>query len=276
MLGAALRSELSKLYRQRITWASFGVVVLLAGLITWGSHYRQDQLELDERMLSEFVVAGKTVTALFVAQAALPVAIVVLLPMLVAVVVGATIAGERQLGTLRTMMTRPVGRLTVLAAKLLTSAGFAAALTIVLGLAALGFGQAVFGWGDLVILRGGLTILDAQTGLVRVAQAYGLGCVAMATIALVALMFSAILDNPMTAAGLTVALLLVSAVVGTMPYFENVEPYLISSLITVPTDAFAAEIDWQTLRQSLLYLACYAVGATVVGGAVFARRDITC
>lgn len=273
---APLRAELAKLYRQRITYASFVVVLALVGLVTWGSRHEARHLDVSERVGSEFVVAGRTITALFVARVVMDVALVVLVPMLIAVVVGALIAGERQNGTLRTLLTRPQPRLRVLAAKLLTGWSFAASVTVFLGLSALAIGQLVFGWGDLVIFGGGLIVLDAHAGLVRVAEGYGLAVASMCTVAALALMMSAIFDSSMAAAGLTVAVLIVMGIVGEMPYFEHVKPYLLTTHLRVYSEMFAATVDGAAVLRSGGYLAAYAAFTTAVAMIVFDRRDVTC
>jgi ABC-2 type transport system permease protein len=272
---AALRSELSKLYRQRIVWASFGVVLALVGLITWGSHHQRERFDVSEELGSQFIVAGKSVTALFVANAVMQVALTVLVPLLLAVVVGGMVAGERQSGTLRTLLSRPVARWRVLTAKLAAGWAFTTALTLFLGLAGLGLGQLVFGWGDLVLFRGGLTIFDAQTGTVRLLEAYGLACLAMCTVATLALMLSTVFDNPMTAAGLTVAALLVSQIVSAMPYFEWLEPHLLTTHMSLYRDVLSVSVDHAALQRSAGYLAAYTGVAAVIALIVFARRDVT-
>lgn len=273
---AALRSELSKLGRQRLTWASFGVVLALVALITWGSHHERDRLDIGERLDSQFIVAGKSVTALFVANAVMQVALAVLVPLLVAVVVGGLVAGERQTGTLRTLLSRPVARWRVLLAKLATGWAFTISLTLFLGLAGLGLGQLVFGWGDLVVFRGGLTIFDPHTGLMRLLQAYGLACLAMCSVAALALVLSTVFNNPMTAAGLTVAALLVSQIVGAMPYFESIRPHLITTHLDIHREVLAATVDYEALRISAGYLAAYIAATSIIALVVFERRDVTC
>lgn len=273
---AALRTELSKLFRQRLTWASFVVVVVLVALIAWGSHHARQRISVENTLGDAFVVAGKTVTALFVAHAVLEVAMVVLVPLLVAVVVGGLVAGERQAGTLRTLLVRPVSRSAVLVSKLVAGCSYAVALTLALGAVALGLGYLVFGWGDLVIFRGGLTILDPHTGLARIAEAYGLAALAMSTVAALTLLFSVVCDNPMTAAGLTVALLLVCGIIAQMPYFERIEPHLITSHLQLYREVLAVQVKWPALIKSVVYLGGYAVVSVALALAVFTRRDVTC
>lgn len=273
---AALRGELTRLYRQRVTYMSFVVIFVLVALIAWGSHHHRERLDVQERISADFVIAGKSISALFVARAVMEVSLTVLLPLLIAVVAGALVAGERQSGTLRTLLARPVRRSSILLAKLAAGWSYAIALTVFLGVIALGLGHLVFGWGDLVVLRGGLTVFDAQTGLVRLIWGYALACAAMCTVAALALMLSTVFDSPMAAAGLTVAILLISGAVGVMPYFEAVEPHLPTTHLSIHQEAFSATIDRGALLTSAAYLAGYTLLSLAVALVVFERRDVTC
>ena len=140
----------------------------------------------------------------------------------------------------------------------------------------LGIGYLVFGWGDLVIFRGGLTILEPRTGLLRLAEAYGLAAAAMCAIAVLGMMLSVIFDNPLTAAGLTVAALLVSGTVEFMPYFERIKPYLFTTNLPMYKDCLRASVDTASISDSALLLLAYAVAMIFVALLLFSRRDVTC
>ncbi len=276
MTSAVVRGELSKLYRQRSTYAGVVVIVGLVALVAWGSHHQRARLDVGEVVPSEFVVAGKTVTALFLAHAVMDPSLLVLMPLLVAVVAGGLVAGERQTGTLRTLLVRPVRRGAVLGAKLVAAWSYAVGLTLLLGLTALALGRLVFGWGDLVILRGGLTIFDPHLGLVRLAEGYALAAAAMGVVATLALTLSTIFDNAMTAAGLAVAALLVSGVVGELPYFDRLQPHLLTTHLDAYRYVFDATINHAELTRSVLYLAGYTLALLIIALLVFDRRDVTC
>ena len=275
-LAATLRSELSKLFRQRVTYAGFAVVLVLVSLLTWGTYHEKDRLAVDRSLGSDFIVAGKSVTALFVAHAAMDVAMVILLPLLVAFVLGGLVSGETQSGTLRTLLTRPVSRPVVLLSKLVTGWAYAIAVTAFLGLSGLAIGYAVFGWGDLVIFRGGLLILEPTAGLVRLAQAYALAAYAMCAVGAVAVLLSVIFDNPLAAAGLTVAFLVVSGTVQLIPYFEKVKPYLLTTNLALYQECLKASVSTGAITTAAWHLLAYVVGATVIALLVFVRRDVTC
>ncbi len=89
-------------------------------------------------------------------------------------------------------------------------------------------------------------------------------------------MMSAIFDNSMAAAGLTVAVLIVMGIVGQMPYFEHVKPYLLTAHLRVYSEMFAATVDRAAVLTSAGYLAAYTALTTAVAMIVFDRRDVTC
>jgi predicted ABC-type sugar transport system permease subunit len=88
--------------------------------------------------------------------------------------------------------------------------------------------------------------------------------------------FSSLCDNPLTAAGLTVAFLLVSVALTVLPYFESWRPYLLTTYLSVGGKVFTAKIAWAEVWRSLEYLGGYSAVAAFLGGLIFRRRDVLC
>jgi ABC-2 type transport system permease protein len=227
-------------------------------------------------------VAGKMKTAELLSYMLLrvPIALDLLLPLMLATITGGLLAGERHLGTLRTLLTRPVSRPALYLAKLLAAWVCALALTAFLGLLGLGLGYALFGGGDLLPLdSGSLTILAEKTALLRLGEGYLLAALAMTAVASLGMMFSSFCDNPLTAAGLTVAFLLISGALGLMgqgllPYFEAWRPHLLTTHLSVGAKLCVTHVPWREVGRSLAYLGGYSAVAALVGGIVFWRRDV--
>ncbi len=279
-LLVAIRIELRKLAAQRATYVGFGALALLVGLFVWGTWRAGPPLKAWS-VPEDFIVAGKLVTGVLIPYVLLEmrVALAVFIPLLIATTVGGSVAGERKSGTLRTLMTRPVSRGVVLSAKLVVAWAYAGALTVFMGVFALILGYAVFGGGDLLALEldaPGLNIIAEQQAWLRLALGYGLAAVAMMAVASLALFLSVLCDNPLTAAGLTVAVLLVCAVLKQIPYFEWLWPYLLTEHITVHTRAFASSVAWADIGRSGVYLAGYILIPAGLAAAIFQRRDILC
>ncbi len=280
-LRTTLTIELRKLLAQRGTYVGCVVLGVLTGLLVWGIWRLGPPGELQRAVGDRFVVGGKVVTGPLIPLLLLefPVTLHLLIPLLVATITGGLVAGEKRAGTLRTLMTRPVPRGSLLAGKLFAGWLYAGGLVAFLGLFSALVGYLVFGRGDLVVMDfHGSTfgILAEPQALIRLALGYALGAVAMMAIASLGLLLSTICDNPLTAAGLTIAILFVCQALGLIPYFEWLEPYLLTEYISVYHEAFASTIDWAQIAISTKYLAAYIVIPAIAALFIFQRRDMLC
>jgi len=279
-LYTLLRCELVKMFAQRGTFVGYGLLAAFCGLFVWGVWAAGPPMrDVGNQFGDDFVVGGTVLSGPMIPYLLLdviPVAVNVFLPLLVSMIAGGLIAGEAQRGTLRTMLTRPVHRWVVVIAKAL--AGFAHAGTLVafLGAFSLALGYIVFGRGDILVIGDRLTILAEPDALQRLALAYGVTVLTMCAVAAIALFCSSIFVNPLTAAGVTVGFLIVSAALTVIPYFDWLAPYLLTKHFSVYGEFFDKTTDWQKVWTDLTYVAAYALAAVVGTTAVFVRRDITC
>ena len=121
-----LGNELATQFRRWRTWAMLGALALIPILlgiavrIVGGSRPGRGPAFLD----------GITDNGLFVALAALTVAIPLFLPLTVSVAAGDAIAGEASHGTLRYLLIAPAGRVRLLIVKYLSAAAFCVAGTL--------------------------------------------------------------------------------------------------------------------------------------------------
>lgn len=275
-LARLLRMELAKILGQRGTYVGYGVLAVLVGLITWAMWRYGAPFERALEGRHDFIVGGKIVSGLSVARFIMEPSMVVLMPLLVAAVSGGLIAGEIQRGTMRTIMTRPISRPALIAAKQIAAWVHAVSLTVFLGGFALALGYIVFGGGELVHFRGGLTILPEQTALLRLAEAYAICALSMCAVASVALLLSQLLQNPLTASALTIAFILVGMVLGQIEYFDAIKPYLLSTHLVAFGDVIHNTVDISKLVWPLQCLAAYVLVPSIIGQIIFQYRDITC
>jgi ABC-2 type transport system permease protein len=179
-------------------------------------------------------------------------------------------------GTIRTLLLRPVTRLELLSAKLATAWVYALSLCFFAALTAAAAGYVVFGPGDLVsVLTGKIVVFSHEEALGRLGLAYLFAALGRCAIVTVAVMLSCLFDNALTAAAITVAALLGFRILGTIPYFETWQPYFLTHYLDVYMAPLKADLDWAAITHRLLGLGAYALGALVVAGAAFRRRDIT-
>jgi len=273
----ALRVELRKLAAQRGTYAGFVVFAALIGLIVYGMwRHGPGDWRMNELGGRDMLVAGDATTGPFVMQFILPAAMEVLLPLLIAAIAGGLIASEMRAGTIRTMLVRPITRLDLLTAKL----GAAWVYTIVLCGFVIVLGavlcRLVFGAGDMIsVMAHGVVIFSYEEALGRLGFACVLAVAGRLVIAEIALMFSCLFDNGLTAAALTVASLMVFGALEQIPYFESWRPYFLTWQLSIYHLPFEADIDWPLFWQRLWGLGVYSVGAYVLAAASLLRRDIS-
>lgn len=276
-LFTSLRLELAKIFLMRGTYVGYGILSAVTFLTIWGMWRFHPVQQMSRRLGEDMVVGGKTMTGLMPARYVMGPALLVLVPMLIAAIVGGLVAGESKSGVLRSWLCRPVSRLTLITAKQLAAWIHALSLTLFLGLVALAIGYAFFGGGDLVdIMSGdGMVILDERLGLIRLALAYGLAAYVMCGFASLTFMASVIFENPMVAAASAVAFLPVATIIGNLEYFEFLKPYLLTNYFDIWRHAFKGTVVLGDFLPGLYCIAGYCVVPYVIAAVVFWRKDIT-
>jgi len=276
-LLTALRLELAKIFLMRGTYVGYGIVAAVTSLTIYGISRFHPVQQLSRRLGDDMVVGGKTMTGLMTARYVMGPALLILVPMLIAAIVGGLVAGEGKSGVLRSWLCRPVSRLTLITAKQLAAWVHALSLTLFLGLVALGLGYLFFGGGDLVdVMSGdGMVILDERLGLIRLALAYGLAAYVMCGFASLTLMASVIFESPMVAAASAVAFLPVATIIGNLEYFEFLKPYLLTNYFDFWRHAFKGTVVLGDFLPGLYCITGYCVIPFVIGAVVFWRKDIT-
>lgn len=208
----------------------------------------------------------------FASLAALGAVQVFLLPLSASLLTGDAIAGEASLGTLRYLLSRPVGRSRLLLAK------YAAAVTIIVALVAcvlvsgLLFGGIAYGLGPLPTVSG--STLEAGTAAVRLAGAGLYVVTGMAALGAVGLFASTVTDSAPGATVVTVGFAIVSQIVDALSALRLVHPFLISHRWLAFVDLFRSPVDLSNLGRGLIVHAGYTVlflGAAIY---VFSRKDV--
>ncbi len=222
-----------------------------------------------------FEIYGSPINALFLARAVLPMTVFLFLPFFVSLVAGDQISGEAADGTLRTVLARPVNRLWLLSAKFVLAIAYAAALTLFLGVVALAIGRLLFGVGGLVSFGwSGISYFGVAEGMQRLMLSYALAGAYVLSVASVAFLVSVISNNSLVPIGVTIALMVVFGVLGQLPYFESVKPYLFTTYSELFLHAFDVPLDHLALRQGVFTLFAYVAACFGVSAIIFTRKDI--
>jgi ABC-2 type transport system permease protein len=215
-------------------------------------------------------LAGNGVFLTFIALSSL---LILILPVVVAVVAGDSIAGEAGLGTLRYLLTVPAGRSRLLATKFGVIVTFGLAATFVVAAVALVTGAALFPIGPVTLLSG--TTVSLADGLLRLVFVTLYVTAAMAALGAIGLAISTLTEHAIGAIAALMIIVVASEVVDQVPQLAAAGPYLpthwwlsFDSLLRVP-------VDTSTLLKGLFSFAVYVVLAGSIAWARFTTADVT-
>jgi ABC-2 type transport system permease protein len=208
----------------------------------------------------------------FAALAALGAELPLFLPIAVAMLSGDAVAGEANSGTLRYLLTVPVGRTRLLAVKyagILYGAFLAPLVVAVAGLIA---GLALFGGGDVTLLSG--TAVSFGDGLLRLLGVCLYLGVGLAALGAVGLFLSTLTDQPMATTVALTMLTVASFVLGQIPQLDWLAPYLLTQHWTDFGELLRDPVSLSGLRPGLLSAGAYIVIFLCAAWARFGGRDI--
>ncbi|HYY81598.1 MAG TPA: ABC transporter permease subunit [Actinomycetes bacterium] len=261
--------ELRKLLARPRTWVT---IALLAGLPTLvavflkvtGVGPRPGQ---GPAFLAQVLSNG----ALFPA-AALALVLPVFLPVAVAVVAGDAVAGEASAGTLRYLLTRPVGRTWLLVTKLVVTIVFVFLAVLVVAGIAFAVGAFMFGVKPLPSVSG--QTIAAQDATWRTAVTVTYVAWSMLGVAAIALFASTVTDSPLAAALGALAALVTSQVLDLLDAAASVKPYLPTHYWLAFVDLFRNPILWHDISRGFAIQGVYIAVFLGAAWANFTTKDI--
>ena len=218
-------------------------------------------------------VTELTGNGIFLSFIALSILLTLVMPVVVAVVAGDSIAGEAGYGTLRYLLAVPAGRTRLLAVKYGVIVVFALAVTFVVTAVALATGAVLFPIGPVTLLSG--TTVSLADGILRLVFVSLYVAAAMAALGAIGLAISTLTEHAIGAIAALAIFVVASEVADQVPQFAVIQPYLpthwwnsFDSLLRVP-------IDSSTLLKGLLSFAVYLVIFGSFAWARFTTADVT-
>jgi ABC-2 type transport system permease protein len=269
-LGVSLFvSELSVLFRRMRTWAMLGALALIPILVA-----------VAVRVASSGGGTGRgpafldsiTQNGLFVALTGLTLAIPLFLPLTIGVVAGDTIAGEASLGTLRYLLISPAGRLRLLAVKYVGAAVFSLAATVVVVVAGIAIGAALFPIGPVTLLSG--DTIGIGDYLLRCVLLAAYVAVSMLGLSAVGLFISTLTTVPVGAMAATVVVSTAAQIMGALPQLAWLHPWLLTNYWLGFSELITQPISFASFgANALLQLGYIAVFGALAYGR-FSTKDI--
>jgi ABC-2 type transport system permease protein len=215
-------------------------------------------------------LAGNGVFLTFIALSLL---LILVLPVVISVISGDSVAGEAGYGTLRYLLTVPAGRTRLLAVKYLAIVVWAVTATVIVAAVALIVGVILFPVGPVTLLSG--TTVSLGAGLVRVLLVTLYVCAAMAALGAIGLAVSTFTEHAIGAIAAVMILVVASEVIDQIPQFAPVAPYLPTHWWNSFDSLLRTPVDTTTLWHGLLSFGVYAAVFCAIAWARFTSGDVT-
>ena len=264
-----LRSEMRLMLSRRRNQAGLGVLaaipIVMAIAVKIADPSDQHQ---GESFLASIVGNG-----FFVALAALVVEIGLFLPLAIAMLSGDAVAGEAQIGTLRGLLVVPVPRTRLLATKYVALVLGSFLGVLVVAVAGLAAGGALFGLHPVATLSG--TTLALPVALWRLLLVVLYVTAFLAALSALGLFVSTLTEQPL---GATVAVALISTtmwILDSIPQLGWLHPWLLVDKQIALADMLRDPIYWPTMRLGLLTDLAYVVVFLLAAWARFADKDVS-
>ena len=214
-----------------------------------------------------------TGNGLFLVFTTLTVAIPLLIPLLVGVVAGDSIAGEAGTGTLRYLLTIPVTRNRLLAAKSITVLVYIAASILAVAVVGTITGAALFGLHGPTLLSGQTISLAAGFG--RTAEIVGYIVLTLTGLLAIGMFITTLTEVPIAAMAATLGVAILASVLDAIPQLGGLRDLLFVHHWTAFTNILSASVDWGTLWHYLLVQLAYVAIFGSAAWARFSTSDVT-
>jgi ABC-2 type transport system permease protein len=261
--------ELARQLRRRRTQVVFGFLVLLPFILwaafefgTSGNARRSGGfVDLATASAPNFVVFTLFASGGF------------LLPVIVALFFGDTVASEASWSSLKYLLAMPIPRHRLLRQKVLASALLSLFALTLLPFVALGVGVIFYGTGEAVSPTGdAISFGDSMIALVLTICYLAIHLMWMAGLAL---LLSVSTDAPLGAVGGTVLASILSQILDQITALEELRNYLPTHYAFAWSDLISSDPDWENLTKGAFSAVIYAAVFGLLAWRRFKTKDIT-
>jgi ABC-2 type transport system permease protein len=214
-----------------------------------------------------------TGNGVFLAFLTLVVESALILPLVVAVVAGDSIAGEANRGTLRYLLAVPAGRTRLLGIKFTATVAFCAGACVLVSAVAVAVGAILFPVGPVTLLSG--TAVSLGAGLLRLLLVTLYLAAAMASLGAIGLAISTFTEHPVGAIAAVLVIAVASQVADTVSQLDAIHPYLPTHWWLSFDSLLRSPVAWPELGHGLLSFAVYIAIFCSIAWARFTTADVT-
>lgn len=269
--------ELYKIARRPRTYIGFIAIFIIVMAMQLAMYFEGEQLIsiAIQNLQDDFRLEGKIINANLLTYILLN-SIIIHIPILICLVTGDAIAGEASSGTLRLILQKPFKRSQIYLSKTIAGFIYSICLMIFLAIMTYGVGMLLFGNGDLIVLRRGVSVFGSDDVSWRFFYAFCSGCLSMLVVASLSMMISSFVNNPIGPIVGTIAILIALNIILTLggPIFKDIAPYVFTSHFVKWQYFFDFDIDKAAIYQSIIVQISYIVIFNLIGLINFNKKDI--
>ena len=269
--------ELFKIIKRPRTYIGFLVIFLTVGAMQLAMYYEGEELIsiAIQNLENDFRLEGKIINTNLMTYILLN-SLIIHIPILICLVTGDSIAGEASSGTLRLILQRPYTRTQIYLAKAFSGFIYTISLIIFLALMTYVLGYFLFGSGDLIVLRRGVTVISSDDVVWRFCLAFCSGALSMLVVASLSMMISSFVNNAIGPIVGTISIIIGLNIIFTLgaPLFKDLIPYIFTSHFIKWQYFFDFQIETDKLKLSVLVQLAYIIVFNAIGIFHFNRKDI--
>ena len=269
--------ELSKIIKRPRTYIGFLAIFLTVGIMQLAMYFEGEEMIAlaIQNLENDFRLEGKIINTNLMTYILLN-SLIIQIPILVCLITGDSIAGEASSGTLRLILQRPYTRTKIYLAKALCGFIYAVSLIIFLALMTYVLGYFLFGGGDLIVLRRGVTVISSDDVVWRFILAFCSGGLSMIVVASLSMMISSFVNNAIGPIVGTIAIIICLNIIFTLgaPLFKELIPYIFTSHFVKWQYFFDFNIEVDKIKLSILVQLAYILLFNFIGIIHFNRKDI--
>lgn len=269
--------ELFKIIKRPRTYIGFLAIFLTVGAMQLAMYYEGEELIsiAIQNLENDFRLEGKIINTNLMTYILLN-SLIIHIPILICLVTGDSIAGEASSGTLRLILQKPYSRTQIYLAKALSGFIYTISLIIFLALMTYVLGYFLFGSGDLIVLRRGVTVISSDDVVWRFCLAFCSGALSMLVVASLSMMISSFVNNAIGPIVGTISIIIGLNIIFTLgaPLFKNLIPYIFTSHFIKWQYFFDFQIEIDKLKLSVIVQLAYIIVFNTIGIFHFNRKDI--
>ena len=269
--------ELFKIIKRPRTYIGFLAIFLTVGAMQLAMYYEGEELIsiAIQNLENDFRLEGKIINTNLMTYILLN-SLIIHIPILICLVTGDSIAGEASSGTLRLILQKPYSRTQIYLAKALSGFIYTISLIIFLALMTYVLGYFLFGSGDLIVLRRGVTVISSDDVVWRFCLAFCSGTLSMLVVASLSMMISSFVNNAIGPIVGTISIIIGLNIIFTLgaPLFKNLIPYIFTSHFIKWQYFFDFQIEINKLKLSVIVQLAYIIVFNTIGIFHFNRKDI--